>query len=180
MTLRTRRLVLTPVTPDDADALLDLFNEPDVGRYLLDGKPVSRPWVESEIAASRARFAEGGLGLWAVRHASATSPAVSGGEAPLIGVVGFRPFFDPPELQLLYALHPDVWGRGLATEAAGGALSHAFDEIGLDEVQAATDGPNHASVAVMERLGMTRWKSEPGVPYETLFYRIGRAEWEGR
>lgn len=197
--LRTSRLVLVPVRPDDADGLLAFFNEPAVGRYLLDGRRVSRPWVESEIAASRARFIEEGLGLWAMRDAASSVPAgedratgagaagavgeralIGVVEPALIGVVGFRPFFDPPELQLLYALHPDVWGRGLATEATEAALSYAFDERGLDEVRAATDEPNHRSVAVMERLGMERWKSEPGEPYETLFYRIGRAEWQGR
>lgn len=200
-TLRTPRLVLTPIAPGDRDQLLSFFNEPDVGRYLLDGTKVSRQWVESEIAASRARFGESGLGLWAVREASGSRAAGneiedaddrgeaslgalrdtgSSSGARLIGVVGFRPFFDPPELQLLYALHPDLQGRGLATEAASAALTYGFDEVGLDEVRAATDAPNRASVAVMERLGMEPWKTESGEPWETLFYRIGRERWMGR
>lgn len=197
-TLRTPRLDLTPVSTADADELLAFFNDPDVGRYLLDGEPVSREWVDGEIAASVARFTESGCGLWAVRlrdGATAGPDAAPRGSTigidrndqgarggdhfsgTLAGIVGFRPFFEPPELQLVYALHPSAWGRGLATEAARAAMQHAFGVLGFDEIQAATDEPNRASIAVMERLGMEPGRIEEGQPHRTLFYRVRRANW---
>ena len=180
--LATPRLLLAPFHERDVDELLAFFNEPDVARYLLDGASVSREWVEEEVRASRRRFADGSAGLWTVR-ANADEAANIGElaqhrDAPsLLGIVGFRPFFDPPERQLLYALHRSRWGQGIATEAARAAIDYAFDVLGLDEVRAATDSPNLASIQVLERLGMTRWKTDPGDPWDTLFYRVRSSSW---
>lgn len=168
-TLRTDRLALVPLTPDDVESLLDFFNEPAVGRYLLDGESVDRAWVVAEVEASEDRFGDNGAGLWTMR--AATVDGACAGVPELLGVVGFRPFFDPPELQLLYAVHPAAWGRGFATEAARAAVGHAFGTLGFDEVRAATDEPNAASIRVLEKLGMRRWKVEAGEPWNTLFYR---------
>lgn len=177
-TLHTPRLDLTPVSAADTDELLALFNDPNVGRYLLDGEPVSREWVDGEIASSVARFDESGCGLWAVRmRPDSGEPDPPDLPDTIAGVVGLRPFFDPPDLQLLYALHPRAWGRGLATEAARAVVHHAFGVLGFDEIKAATDEPNRASVAVLERLGMEPWKVEGGEPHRTLFYRVCRADW---
>lgn len=143
----TARLELAPVREDDVPALLALFRDPEVRRYLLDGRVVEEAWVRGEVEASRQRFTDGGAGLWAIRRR---------GEAAVVGFVGFRAFFDPPRMQLLYGLSPSSWGRGYATEAAEAACRYAFDVLGWDEVAAATDLPNAASIRVLERLGMAR------------------------
>ena len=98
--LTTARLELRPFADADAAELLRLFQNPAVRRYLLDDLIIAENWVDEEIQSSEARFEAGSLGLWAVR-------ASDGPE--IIGFVGFRPFFDPPELQLLYGLLPDHW-----------------------------------------------------------------------
>lgn len=176
--IRTERLDLTPVGQEDVAHLQALLNHPDVGRYLLDGDPVPVAWVEEEIDGSRRRFEAGSCGLWLARPRDARSRERAGpASIPVTGMAGFRPFFDPPELQLLYAIHPRVWGRGLATEAARAVRDFAFRELGFEEVVAATDEPNAASAAVLSRLGMELWKTEEGTPYRTLFFRITRDAW---
>ncbi len=142
--LSSDRLELRPFRPEDTEELHSLFTDAAVRRWLLDDAVVPRSWVEAEIAASVARFRDGSAGLWAVRE----PPDVA-----LLGFAGFRPFFEPPELQLLYGLLPAAWGRGLATEAARTAVDYAFDVLGLEEVRAATDVPNVDSIAVLRRLG---------------------------
>ena len=52
------------------------------------------------------------------------------------------------------AVHPDVWGRGIATEAARHAVRFAFDELGMRVVTATCDTTNVASARVLEKLGM--------------------------
>ena len=161
--LTTARLELRPFRLEDADALHALFTDADVRRWLLDDEVVPRAWVDEEIAESEARFAAGGCGLWALREPPAEA---------VIGFVGFRPFFEPPEMQLLYGLVPTAWGRGLATEAAHTAMAYGFDTVGFHEVRAATDVPNTASIAVLERLGFEEWgRSEEGVA-GTVFFRV--------
>lgn len=177
--IRTERLDLTPAGHEDVAHLRTLLNHPDVGRYLLDGNPVPVSWVEKEIEGSRRRFEAGSCGLWVARPRDAESRKEAGpASIPVTGMAGFRPFFDPPELQLLYAIHPRAWGRGLATEAARAVRDFAFRELGFEEVVAATDEPNTASAAVLSRLGMELWKTEEGTPHRTLFFRITRDEWE--
>jgi [ribosomal protein S5]-alanine N-acetyltransferase len=53
-----------------------------------------------------------------------------------------------------YALHPDHWGRGLASEAAGLLLRFGFEELGLHRIHATCDPRNLASARVLEKIGM--------------------------
>jgi ribosomal-protein-alanine N-acetyltransferase len=170
-TLRTPRLELSPFHARDLDELHALFIDPDVRRFLLDDDVVSPEWVEGEVDNSEARFAEGGCGIWVVREV---------GLAPIVGFAGYREFFDPPELQLLYGFLPTAWGRGLATEAALEALRYAFDELCFDEVRAATDTPNEASVRVLERLGMHESKRGEDGPTGPRSFAITREDWARR
>lgn len=55
-----------------------------------------------------------------------------------------------------YVLHPDVWGMGLAEEAARALLDAGFRELRLRRIVATCDQRNKASARVMERLGMRR------------------------
>ena len=116
-----------------------------MGRFLWDGEPVARETVAAVIASSRAAFASGGIGFYAV--------ALSKSPADVIGFAGLRPT-EADEVELLYALLPAHWGRGLATEAARAVLDHAFAALPLTRILAGADPPNAASFAVMERLGM--------------------------
>lgn len=165
------RLELRPIDPEDAGELLAVFQDPAVRRYLLDDLLVSIDWVHDEIATSNERFTSIGAGLWALRLR----------EAPeIIGFVGFRPFFEPPRLQLLYGLLPAYWGRGLATEAAARACDHAVFHLGFEHVEAATDEPNRRSIRVLEQLGMSR-DDAAGLEHPgTVFFRIDRATWQQR
>ena len=165
--LRTSRLDLTPFAASDAAALLHVFRDTEVRRYLLDGRAVSARWVESEIEASARRFETGSVGLWAVRRR---------GRRLLIGFVGFREFFDPPELQLLYGLLPTAWGQGLATEAAAGACGFAFDALGWAAIRAATDTPNTASRAVLGRLGFSLDRTTDDGEHGTSFYVLHKTD----
>ena len=53
-----------------------------------------------------------------------------------------------------YAVHPDVWGRGVATAAARHAVRFAFDELAMSVVRATCDTANVASARVLQKLGM--------------------------
>lgn len=63
-----------------------------------------------------------------------------------------------------YAIRPDHWNRGFATEAVRAALGEARDALGLGEVWATVDPANAASCRVMEKLGFVRCAGEAGAP----------------
>jgi ribosomal-protein-alanine N-acetyltransferase len=163
---------MRPVGDGDREPLRALLSLEPVYRYLLDGNPPESDWIATVVIDSREDFARRSLGLWAARRP---------GNSTLVGLVGFRDFYDPPVEELLHALHPDLWGQGLATEMASAAIDHAFARAGRERVRASTDLPNRASLAVLLRLGMREIGREPapaGFKWEQIHCEIERADWE--
>jgi ribosomal-protein-alanine N-acetyltransferase len=112
---------------------------------------LSREESDDMVDRIEAGFAADGFGLWAVE--------VAGGP-PFIGFVGLAvPRFEAhftPAVEVGWRLAREHWGRGYATEAARAALDYGFGTVGLEEVVSLTVPANTRSIAVMERLGMTR------------------------
>jgi ribosomal-protein-alanine N-acetyltransferase len=136
-----------------------------VRRYLLDDELVSIEWVDEMIQKSLQLFTSAGYGLWAARRK---------GGADIIGFAGYGFLYEPPELQLLYGLHPASWGQGLATEAARDVVEYAFHDLGFDGIIASADPPNKASIGVMQRLGMSFDRQVIKSGRDTIYYRLVR------
>jgi [ribosomal protein S5]-alanine N-acetyltransferase len=162
--LTTERLVLRPVTAEDGAALLALWTEPEVRRFLFDGAILSAPEISRVIEDSMRDFAASGYGVWLIREADRAAP---------IGAAGLRPLEDLG-VEVYYALLPTAWGKGYATEAARAVVAYALGPLGLAEVLAEVDEGNTASVAVIERLGMTPFDVVPGVLGPMTRYRSTR------
>ena len=166
--LETQRLSLRPLGPDDLVPMHGIWNDPDVRRYLWDDEPVSMATAEACFAQSAREFAEEGFGLFGIRPR---------GETELIGFCGFRSIEGSREVELLYALLPDWWGCGLATEAARACLRFAFEDVVLERVLAGTDPPNTASSRVMEKLGMTFFEKITLGELEVSYFALRRDDW---
>lgn len=135
---------LRPVAPADVPALHAIACEPEVWRYMFDGVAPAAAFVADWVAA---RCAEAAAGL-----PGPGARVLAGADGVPRGWCVIQP---GPErrAELGYALHPGLWGRGLATRMAWTMLEAAF-AAGWREVWAGTDGPNTASRRVMERAGM--------------------------
>jgi RimJ/RimL family protein N-acetyltransferase len=175
----THRLVLRPFTDVDRAPFAALNAHPLVVESL--GSSPSRAESDEMIDRYRDEMAREGWGLWAVE--------VPDG-APFVGMVGLHrvratlPF--APAVEVGWRLHPDHWGRGYATEAAGASLRYGFEEGGIDEIVAFTITGNTRSQAVMERIGMRRDANgdfeHPGLPEGSpwrrhVLYRVSRSDW---
>ena len=57
-------------------------------------------------------------------------------------------------MELGYDLHPDVWGQGLATEAARAVVDAALGPLGVERVVAVVKPANAASRRVLEKVGL--------------------------
>jgi ribosomal-protein-alanine N-acetyltransferase len=57
-----------------------------------------------------------------------------------------------PEVEVGYAIVPERWGEGLATEAAAAAVDIAFKRLDLDALVAFTLTTNAASRRVLEKV----------------------------
>jgi ribosomal-protein-alanine N-acetyltransferase len=167
--LRTARLSMRPYRADDLDALHALWTDADVRRWLWDDQVIDRATAAAAMQESIDCTAEHGFGHWAMSLA---------GDQQLIGFCGLRLMDGGPELELMYGMLPQYWGRGLVTEGAAAWLTVGFDTLQRKHLWALTDAPNQRSVAVMQRLGMRfsqRVQQDNG--REAVRYVIAREEW---
>ncbi|NEP83510.1 MAG: GNAT family N-acetyltransferase [Okeania sp. SIO3B3] len=151
---------LRRASEQDVDALYTLLCVPEVYHYLCDGMPPPRCQAEKLIELNSADNAANGLGLWLLENDT----------HQLAGCVSLDADSRPRTGELIYLLHPEYWGQGLATRMSWTVVERVFRERLLDQIIAGADGPNQASIAVMSRLGMkylraVRYPLGPGVEY---------------
>ncbi len=180
-TLTTPRLTLRPWRASDVAPFAEMSADPEVMRHFP--APLSAEQSAEYVAAIQARFRKWGFGYWAVETA----------DAPFIGFVGLsRPGFEAhftPAVEVGWRLARGHWGVGYATEAAAAALRFGFDVARTDEIVSMTSLSNASSIAVMERLGMTRdpadYFDHPGLASapalaRCVLYRLTEARWRAR
>ncbi len=138
--LLTPRLRLRPLRPGDLDALHAIYADPRVEPWI--GRH-TREDTERELRAAIA----GPLGLYAVEDRATGAFLGDGGLQPL-ELAG-------PDVELGYDLHPDAWGRGLATELAAAWVAHALGPLALPRVVAVVKPGHVASRRVLEKAGLT-------------------------
>jgi RimJ/RimL family protein N-acetyltransferase len=145
----TERLILRDWRDDDVEAYADIMVEPEVGKWL--GGPFTREQARERVARFRASLLDTGLGRLAVERKS---------DGRLIGHCGLAPTAAdqpmPQGLEIGWALAPEAWGAGYATEAARAAIADGFARQDAAEILAFTGTANLRSQAVMQRLGMVR------------------------
>jgi len=124
--------------------------DPEVVRFLGDGKTLSRTDAWRHIAVFLGTWQLRGYGTWAVEE------KVSG---RFVGRVGYIHPEGWPGIELAWALSRPFWGRGLASEAARACLDHGFRSNGFDHVIHLIHPQNQRSIAVAEKLGAKRESS---------------------
>lgn len=149
--IRTARVLLRPWQPSDIDALHQLWTTPEVRRYLWDDVVISREAVQQAVESHLKTVDRYNIGYWALHIPAQSQPR----DAPIAGFCGFRLIDDGPEIELMYGLRGEHWGKGFATEACAAAIEYLWNATSYRQVYARTDPPNQRSVQVMLRLGMT-------------------------
>jgi ribosomal-protein-alanine N-acetyltransferase len=153
-TVETARLLLRPLSTSDlGDYTPLIFADAEVMRYLPQRDLAPRERAERTIVFFSNHWSQHGYGVWAVtdKHTG-----------QFIGHCGLNFVPDAGEVEVLYALRKDRWGKGLATEAAWASARFGFEVANLERLIALATPENIASRRVMEHLG---FKYEKGVHY---------------
>lgn len=174
--LHTDRLTLRPLVASDAELYAGMRYHPEVAKWLAGAPAGADPAaIGDPIEAARAtieRFEQS----WQERR---YAPWGIFRDGALIGHGGLNwvPEFEATEV--LWALHPDAWKQGYATETARAALDYGFRDLDLELIFAITRPDNDPSRAVMTRLGMTYMKNVTYRGIEAVWLEIGREKWLG-
>jgi RimJ/RimL family protein N-acetyltransferase len=150
--LETDRLVLRAWRPSDREPFAAMNADPEVMRWVGGGRTYTRAESDDMLAHVEAHWEANGYGLWCA--APREDPDAC------LGFIGLSvPAFLPavlPAVEVGWRLARHAWGRGLATEGARVALSHAFGPLALARVLSIIEPDNARSVRVAEKLGMRR------------------------
>jgi RimJ/RimL family protein N-acetyltransferase len=163
--IKTERLLLRVFEDRDIGGLRALIGNDEAMRFAGGARDPARAALE--LQAMRRSVLERGWGTLAIEW-----------DGQCIGYCGARPMLNTPEVELAYGVRPDLWGRGIATEAASATLVHAFENLPIESIVASVYSTNAASVRVLEKLGMTYERRVFGMwPHHTaLYYRIKRGQ----
>jgi RimJ/RimL family protein N-acetyltransferase len=168
-TIETKRLLLRPFREEDLDRLIELFQNPGFMRFgngMLYTREQTTAVLEKLLNWTRAglpsQFAV------VVRENSA-----------LIGYCGFlhQEVDGIKEIEIGYRLHPDYWGRGIATEAARAVRDHAFRDLKLQRVISLIHPDNIPSRRVAEKNGMRLEKETTFKGFPTQMFSISSDAW---
>jgi RimJ/RimL family protein N-acetyltransferase/catechol 2,3-dioxygenase-like lactoylglutathione lyase family enzyme len=138
-TLTTERLVLRPLTTDDAADLFCVFGDDEVMRYWVSfpHASVERTREEIERITSPAKAMQ-----WAICLKDDLRAA---------GVIGFLGNEGVPGIG--YILRRDLWRCGFGTEALSAVVGHGFEALGYERVELWIHEDNIASQKLANKVG---------------------------
>jgi len=143
----TDRLVCERLRPEHAPEERRLLLDPRVGATLWS-RPA--PPTEAEIidglTAKIDHWDRHSFGLWLLRDRE-TGEAVGRGGLQYTYTAGLN------DVEAAWAIVPERWGHGLATELAFACVEVGFEQLGLRQIVAFTLPDNVASRRVMEKAG---------------------------
>jgi RimJ/RimL family protein N-acetyltransferase len=167
--LQTARMRLEPCCEAHFEGLHAMNRLPEVMRFIGGGGPETPEGTRAMIERVQARWADWGYSWWSFL-AQDTGQVLGAGAIqhlrPEAGPVTDFDALRSQPLEIGWRLHPDFWGKGLASEAAQAMAAFAFDTLAAQELLAVRHPDNIDSQRVMERLGMRyrgleRWYGEP-------------------
>jgi RimJ/RimL family protein N-acetyltransferase len=162
----TARLVATRRSEADYDDLRRLHQDPlAMATLSADGQPLAEEQTRASLNNSLEHWERHGFGVWTFRDLV---------DSAFVGYCGLRcdVVEGRDEVELLYALLPAYWGRGLASEMAAAVLAIGFERLGLTDVIAYTLTTNRASRRVIEKAGFSYERDFVHVGLPHVLYRL--------
>lgn len=143
--LETPRLRLRELQLDDAAFILDLVNQPSWLRNIGDKGVRTLADAENYIRTGpMAMYARHGFGLYRLELRDS---------GVAIGMCGLIKRDTLDDVDVGYALHPDYWRQGYASEAVTATLAWGHARFGLQRIVAIVSPHNEESIRVLERAG---------------------------
>jgi RimJ/RimL family protein N-acetyltransferase len=144
--VETERLVFERLRMEHLPEISPLLLDPRVAEWLWPhGEPTEQDLIEG-TRQKEAHWERYGFGIWLLRE-SRTEAAVGWGGLQWTYVA------ELDEIEVAWAIAPERWRQGLATELAHASIRAAFGPLGLREIIAFTLPHNLASRRVMEKSG---------------------------
>ena len=175
--LRTPRLVIRPVRPDDVDPLFERRNDPQVAELQAWDTPYPRERAESIVAEVLAM--DGPVdGQWFM------ATVVEAATDEVVGDLVLHPTNELRTAEVGYSLSTRHWGKGYAAEALEAFVAWILEALPVTRVAGMLHPDNRASAMVLERTGfvfeghtrLSFWIGDDNS--DDWIYGMTRADWE--
>ncbi|QOS89590.1 GNAT family N-acetyltransferase [Peribacillus sp. JNUCC41] len=168
--LETERLILRELVEDDAVDILKCFSNPEVLRYYGQTPLTNTVQVKQIIRKFSKNFDEKRGIKWGIELK---------GKDGIIGTIGLQEWsHEHKRAELSYALFPNEWGNGYATEAVSKVISYGFKELDLTRIGAVVFIENKASNKLLTNLGFKKegilrnYMYQNDVSFDTNLYSL--------
>lgn len=165
--LETERLILRPITLDDAEACFSWGSDERVARFMCypTAKDISETisWIKTTLVDEEEWN-------WAFVLKSENRVIGTGGIGPNKFMDGYW--------GIGYNLHYDYWHKGYCTEAMRAIVDYAHNELGVNKICSDHAVDNPRSGKVMEKLGLKFHhygeysKLDRSVTFKAKFYTL--------
>jgi ribosomal-protein-alanine N-acetyltransferase len=162
--IETKRVILREVEPGDAEAVFELFNDPEVMKY-FENTPHSIEEAHERIQRDINYYTEHGFGFWA---------AVLKDTGKVIGQCGLlaQVVDEVNETEIGYALARKYRGQGFATEATKAIKNYSFNKLKFNRLISIIDPQNIASQKVALRNGLAFEKTTIWMDKQVKIYSV--------
>lgn len=144
--LKTERLILRPLTLEDADRVEELAGDYEVAKTTLTiphpyPKGSAKQFIRSVLDAEK----DGKIVIFAL---------IKKEDSSLIGIMNITINTSHDRGELAYWIGKPYWRKGYGTEAAKELVKLGFEELHLNRIFAASFANNPGSWRIMEKIGM--------------------------
>jgi ribosomal-protein-alanine N-acetyltransferase len=171
--IETDRLILQRLRYEDAEEIFYTYaSKPDVTKYLA--------FPTHQSVADARNFLQYVTGAWEKGIEYAFGIRLKG-ENRFIGSIGF--INENGKVQFGYALSPNYWNKGLATEASKGVLELLKRQTDVHRIWTFIDAENVASGKVLQKCGLVeearlakwfRFINQENQPKDCILYVLKR------
>jgi len=146
--IETTRLILKPLTVEDAKSLLEIFSDHEVMRYWN-----TAPWVGMQAAYDFVNNSHNSM----LRHESLVLGVYLKSTGELAGkCMLFSYDKESRRAEIGFGLGRPCWGKGYISEAGEALIQYGFISLGLRRIEAEIDPDNYSSAKALEKLGFHR------------------------
>ncbi|MNK62700.1 anhydro-N-acetylmuramic acid kinase [compost metagenome] len=143
--LKTKRLLLRELNPDDAENFYKLNLNPNVIKYT--GNSAFKDIDEAkEFLENYQDYKLNGFGRWAVIEKS---------NHEFLGWCGLKYDQNLDETDIGFRFFEEHWNKGFATESAQACIDYGFENLNIKTIVGRAMSKNVASIKVLEKIGLS-------------------------
>jgi len=144
--LKTERLILRELTPDDVDAIYAMRSDYEVTRLNIGSAYTSVDQARMLIESILDNYQRENELRWAI--------TLKNGDNTVIGMCGYN-YWARRDFRgsIGYDLARTYWRQGIMTEAVRAIVQFGFEQMQLNRIEADASVENEASIRILEKLG---------------------------